>query len=85
MAATLDFFKAWDWYRQEAEELIEVGNDVLVITRTHARIKGSGRELEGKIAELWTFRGGKVIRYRSYDSPAEGLEAAGLANKQAPG
>src|SRR5918992_219544 len=72
-AATRDFFKAWDWFRQEAEELIEVGDDVLVITRTHARMKGSEREVEGKAAELWTFRAGKVIHHKSYDSPAEAL------------
>ena len=83
-AATRDFFKAWDWYRQEAEELIEVGDDVLVITRTHARMKGSERELEGKAAELWTFRRDKVIHHKGYDSPAEGFEAAGLADDRAP-
>jgi ketosteroid isomerase-like protein len=82
-AATRDFFKAWDWYSQEAEEFIEIGNDVLVITRTHARMKGSEREVEGRAAELWTFRGSKVVRHKSYDSPAEALEAAGLADKQA--
>jgi hypothetical protein len=77
-----DFFKAWDWFRQEAEEFIEVGDDVLVITRTHARMKGSEREVEGNAAELWAFRGGKVIRHKSYDSPAEALEAAGLTDEQ---
>jgi ketosteroid isomerase-like protein len=82
-AATRDFFKAWDWYRQEAEEVIEVGDDVLVITRTYARPKGSDRQLEGKAAELWTFRDGKVIHHKGYDSPAEGLDAAGLADRQA--
>ena len=83
VAATLDFFEAWDWYTQEAEELVEVGNDVLVITRTHARMKGSARKVEDKIGEIWTFRGGKVIRYKAYDSPAEALEAVGLSERQA--
>ena len=83
-AATRDFFKAWDSYTQEAEELIEVGDDVLVITRTHARMKGSEQELEGRAAELWTFRGDKVIHHKSYDNPAEGLKAAGLADDRTP-
>ena len=85
VAATLDFFKAWDWYTQEAEELIPVGNDVLAITRTHARMKGSEREVEGRIGELWTLRRGKVVRYKAYDSPTEARAAAGLAHKPAAG
>jgi ketosteroid isomerase-like protein len=82
-AATLDFFKAWDWYQQEAEELIEIGDDVVAITRTHARMKGSELEVEQKIGEVWTLRDGKVIRYKAYDTPAEARGAAGLADKQA--
>ncbi len=78
-AATRDFFEALDWFRQEADEFIEVGDDVLVITRTYARPKGSDRELEGQAAERWTFRDGRVIRHKLYDSPAEGLAAVGLA------
>jgi ketosteroid isomerase-like protein len=80
-AATRDFFKAWDWYRQDAEELIEVGDDVLVLTRIVARMKGSDREIESRGAERWTFRAGKVIRHTSYDTPADGLAAAGLADR----
>jgi ketosteroid isomerase-like protein len=55
-----------------------VGDDVLVLTRARGRPKGSDREIEGKAGELWTFRDGKVIRHRSYDSPADALEAVGL-------
>jgi ketosteroid isomerase-like protein len=82
-AATRDFFEAWDWYWQEAEDFIEVGDDVLVLTRTHGRPKGSDREVESKAGELWSFRNGKVIRHRSFDSPAEALEAAGLTEQDA--
>jgi ketosteroid isomerase-like protein len=83
-AATRDFFKAWDWFRQEAEEFIDIGDDVLVLTRTHARMKGSELEVEGKAAERWTFRAGKVIHHKSYDSPAEALAAGGLGDMHNP-
>lgn len=78
-AATRDFFEPWDWFRQEAEEFIDLGDQVVVATRTHARMKGSDRELEGTAADLWTFRDGKVIRFRLFDTRAEALEAAGVS------
>jgi ketosteroid isomerase-like protein len=77
-AATRDWFAVWDWFWQEAEEFIEVGDDIVVLTRTHGRPKGSEREIESKAGEVWTFRDGKVIRHKSFDSPAETLVAAGL-------
>jgi uncharacterized protein len=77
-AATRDFFEAWDWFWQEAEEFVEAGDDVLVLTTMHGRLKGSDREIESKAAELWTFRNGKAIRHRSFDSRGEALKAVGL-------
>ena len=78
-AATRDVFKAWDFLRQEAEEFIEVGDSVLVLTRQYGRLMGSEHEIETKRGELWTFHDGKVIRHKSFDSQEEALEAAGLS------
>ena len=78
-AATRDFFEPWAWFRQEAEEFIEVGDHVAVLVRWHARMKGSDREVEGTAANLWTFRGDRVIRFKLFDSREEALEAAGLS------
>ena len=76
-AATRDFFKAFDLFRQEALELIDSGDEVLAINRHFARPKGSEREFEGIAAEVWTFRDGKVIRHRLFDTPEEGRAAIG--------
>lgn len=84
-AATLDFLKVWDRFSQEAEEIIDAGDNVLVITRTRARLEGSEQELEGRAAELWTFRGGKAVRFRGFDSVAEARAAAGLPHEPAAG
>jgi ketosteroid isomerase-like protein len=78
-AATRDFFEAWDWFWQEGEEFIEAGDDVVVLTRVHGRLKGSENEVQGKGADVWTFAHGSAIRFRSYDSRTEALEAAGLS------
>ena len=77
-AATRDQFEAWDWFWQEGERFIEAGDDVVVLTRLHGRLKESEREVQSKAADVWTFRERRAVRFRSYDSRADALEAVGL-------
>ncbi len=77
-AATRDVFKAWEMFRQEAEDFIEGGDDVVVLVRMHGRVKDSKQEIESTAGHVWTFRDARVIRFRAYDTPTEALEAAGL-------
>jgi ketosteroid isomerase-like protein len=78
-AATRDWFEVWDWFWQEAEEYIEVGDKVVVLARLHGRPRDSQQEIESKGASVWTFRHGKAVRFQGYDAPAEALEAVGLS------
>jgi ketosteroid isomerase-like protein len=64
--------------RLEPEEFRDLGDDVLLIGRLHARGRESGVEIESAIAWLTTFRGGRIVRARGYLDPKEALEAAGL-------
>jgi ketosteroid isomerase-like protein len=82
-AATRDQFKAWDWFWQDGEKFIEVGDDVVVLTRMHGRLKGSEREVQSMAAEVWTFRGSRAVRFRAYDTRAEALRAVGLSEQDA--
>ncbi len=80
-AATRDSFEAWDLFRQEAEEFIEAGDDVLVLIRQHGRPRGSTRDVEGEVGQVWTFRDGRVVRFKAFDTPAEALEAVALSER----
>lgn len=82
-AATRDQFEVWDWFWQEGEEFIEAGDDVVVFTRVHGRLKGSEREVQSTAANVWTFREGSAVRFRAYDSRAEALGAVGLSEHDA--
>jgi ketosteroid isomerase-like protein len=82
-AATRDQFEVWDWFWQEGERFIEAGDEVVVLTRLHGRLKGSEREVQSQGADVWTFRGSNAIRFRSYDTRAEALEAVGLSEQDA--
>ena len=64
--------------RVEPEEFRDLGGDVLLIGRLHARGKESGVEIDSATAWLFTLRGGRIVRGRGYLNPHEALEAAGL-------
>ena len=66
----------------EAEEIVEVGEQVVAVERHSARgLKGS--EAEGMVGHsfacLFTFREGKVSRVKEYATREDALEAVGLS------
>ena len=78
-AAWLDWLEPWESYEARVEDVIDAGEDrVVVLTRDHARPKGSDAETDFLGAPVWTVRDGKVARIEFYFDRAEGLAAAGL-------
>jgi ketosteroid isomerase-like protein len=68
----------WSEFVIEVEEFRDLGDQVLVLGRATARGPGSGISLDqagGWVADL---RGGMILRFRSFSSQQEALEAAGL-------
>jgi ketosteroid isomerase-like protein len=79
-AAWLDWLEPWDSYHAGVEDVIDAGDGrVVVLTRDHARPKGSSADVDFFGAPVWTVRDGKVARIEFYFNRAEGLAAAGLA------
>jgi ketosteroid isomerase-like protein len=58
------------------EEVIEVGERVLVTAHHRGRGRGSGVEVDTRLYSLYTLRDGKVIRADEYTDRSEALEAA---------
>ena len=78
-AATVEFFSAFPEMREEAERIVDLGDDrVLVLSRETARGKVSGARVERETAYAFTLRDGKIVRCHLYWDRAEALEAAGL-------
>ena len=69
---------AWEEWGWEIEEAQERGN--LVVTRTWVTGRGreSGLVLDMRIGQMWSFRDGKVIRYQTFPTWEQALQAAGL-------
>jgi ketosteroid isomerase-like protein len=69
-------FNEW---REEIEEMRDLGNLVYVVATQRGRGKGSGVEVENRYALLYELRGDKITRMTVYQEPAQALEAAGLS------
>jgi ketosteroid isomerase-like protein len=77
--ASRRYWGAWDDYRMEIEEILDAGQSVVVVCREQARGKTSGVPVARQHAQLWTFRAGQIIRWESFRTTVEALEAAGLS------
>jgi ketosteroid isomerase-like protein len=75
----LDWLEPWATYRTNFDELIDVGDRVVILLRDHGRRKDMEIEVELIGATILTFREGKVARWEDYADRADALEAAGLA------
>jgi ketosteroid isomerase-like protein len=77
----------WEIYRGEAFQRLEVrmdefrdlGEDLLSLGEIKTIGQASQVQLTSEIAQLWTFRGGKIVSSNDFLSHAEGLKAAGLS------
>ena len=76
--ASRHYWGTWDDYSVEAEELVDAGPMVVVILRERGVGKSSGVPFDRLHPQLWTFRGDRVIRWDSFQTRADALEAAGL-------
>jgi ketosteroid isomerase-like protein len=63
----------------QAERFWDAAEAVVVDVRVTARGKQTAILVEQRAAQLWTIRGGRVIRIRAYASLSEALETIGLA------
>ena len=60
------------------EEIIDAGDQVLVVAHHEGRGRKSGVKVDTRFYEVYTVREGKVSRVDEFTERAEALEAAGL-------
>jgi ketosteroid isomerase-like protein len=70
----------FDEWREEIEEIRDLGSQVYVASMQRGRGKGSGVEVENRYAVLYEIDGGKITRFTAYYTTTEALEAAGLSD-----
>ncbi|HVS28356.1 MAG TPA: nuclear transport factor 2 family protein [Solirubrobacteraceae bacterium] len=72
-----DLLSVWDEYLVEPEEFMDLGDQVVVITRIRAR-SPSGVKIEETWSGLFDMRDGRIVRFRGFTDRDGALEAAGL-------
>jgi uncharacterized protein len=75
-----EWIGTWDEWREQVEEVRDVGDRVVVISTQRGRGKGSGVEWEGRFGMVYEVKGGKITRWTVFDDPHKALEAVGLSD-----
>ncbi len=77
-AGWLDWLEPWETYRTEIEDVIDAGDDVVVLVRDYGRRRGLTGEVSIRGGAVWTVRNGKIARATFYTDREAALEAVGL-------
>jgi ketosteroid isomerase-like protein len=78
-ARFLDWVEPWETYRPNIEDILDLGDRVVVLGRDRGRMRGMDSEIEGpKGLVLYEFDGGRVSRVEYYFDRDEGLRKAGV-------
>jgi ketosteroid isomerase-like protein len=78
VAMTRAWLGTWRDYHYETEDVIDAGDQVLLLFREGGRGKKSDVTVEHRGGWIYTLRDGKIVHGRVY-SRAEALEAGGLS------
>jgi ketosteroid isomerase-like protein len=70
---------AFDGLKVTVEEIIDAGDQVVVVAHHEGRGRASGVEVDTRFYEVYKLREGKVARVDEYTERADALEAAGLS------
>jgi ketosteroid isomerase-like protein len=64
-------------FRTDVLELVDCGDQVVIVVEAHARGSGSGAEVRQSWAQLATLEDGLIVRVEPYPDRAAALAAAG--------
>jgi ketosteroid isomerase-like protein len=75
---TRGFLEPWSTIAIEAEDITDAGDSVIATVRQHGVGDESGAATDFRYFQVWSFRGGKVIRLENFRERADALEVVGL-------
>ena len=69
---------AWAEGGCEPVWFVAAGSRVVVLVHVRVRLKGAADWIDGRIGDVFTFRGGKAVEFRTFGEVHEALEYAGI-------
>jgi ketosteroid isomerase-like protein len=73
-----EWFGAFDEFRLDVEDLIDAGDNVVVVVRLRGRVRSSRGEVDLPEPQVCKVHNGKIVEVRAYLTKDEALKAAGL-------
>lgn len=70
--------QSWAEGSCQPQRIIVAGHRIVQIVHVHVRLKHETEWREGQVAEVYTYRNGKVIQVRLFGNTAEAMEWAGV-------
>jgi uncharacterized protein len=67
----------WEDFRADPDEVIGLGDDVVVLGRYTARAKATGAPLDVPFAHVWRFRDGRAVRFHQFTDTRGWVDALG--------
>ena len=77
-SAISEIWDAWEDFCEVNEQLIDVGDKVLVLQTIAGRGRASGIEVRAAAALIWTLRDGQLVHVEVFSDRSEALRAVGL-------
>ncbi len=71
------YMSGWVDYSAELKELVEAGDQVVVVVHETAKMRQTGVAIDRDLVQLWTVGGRRASFVRVFKTKAEALEAAG--------
>jgi ketosteroid isomerase-like protein len=71
-----DATELFDEIHIDEEEMVDLGDEVLMVGNAHFKGHTSGASVEARAANLWNVRDGKVTRFRFFQTKEDALAAA---------
>ena len=68
----------------EPQRVTVAGDRVIAFIHVHVRLKDETQWRDGDIVDIFTFRNGKVIEFRTFTDEREALQSAGIQPPDAP-